>query len=166
MTSDFENGSSPIVINEFMTRNTPENSQKIVDEYGEYDDWIELYNPGDDPVLLKGLYLSDKSASLRKFAFFDTVLPSRGYIRIWTDGQPGQGKYHADFKLSATNGDQILLSNGNGHIVDQIQFFAESGNPEARLPNVSYGRSSDGKSTWCSQKKATPLSVNEGCFSQ
>ena len=161
-----EEGNSPIVINEFMAKNTLANPALIVDEYGESDDWIELYNPADTQVSLNGLYLTDDPASLRGYTLFDTILPPHGHALIWADGQPDQGKQHADFKLSAENGDQIILSNGRGKIIDQIQFLANSGNPEARLPNQSYGRSTDGASMWCQQIAPTPSAGNSGCLKQ
>jgi hypothetical protein len=161
-----EEATSPIVINEFMAKNTSDNPAMIADEYGESDDWIELYNPADTQVSLKDLYLADNPASLHKYALFDTILSPHGYVVIWADGQPDQGKQHADFKLSATNGDQIILSNSRGRIIDQIQFLATSGNPEARLPDQSYGRSNDGASTWCRQSAPTPSAKNSGCLKQ
>ena len=159
-----EEGSSPVVINEFMAKNTSTNPQHTVDEHGEADDWIELYNPADTPVSLQDLYLSDNPKSLRKYALFDTVLPSHGYALIWADGQPDQGEHHTKFKLSATDGDQIILSNERGQIIDSVQFLANSGNPEARLPDQSYGRSTDGESGWCQQKLPSPLAENAGCL--
>ena len=164
-SSPGEEERSPIVINEFMTKNTSTNTNQIVDEYGEADDWIELYNSADKPVSLKGLYLSDSPTHLRKYALFDTVLPPFGYVLIWADNQPDQGKHHTKFKLSATDGDQIILSNDRGGIIDSVQFLANSGNPEARLPDQSYGRSADGANSWCQQKSPTPLVKNSGCLS-
>jgi hypothetical protein len=154
---------SPIVINEFMAKNTPENPLPIVDEYNEADDWVEMYNTADTAASLKGLYLSDNPSALRKFPLFDTVLPAHGFLLIWADGQPDQGKRHAHFKLSATNGDRIMLSNGKGRVVDEIDFLATSGNPQARLPNQSYGRTPDGINAWCQQITPTPALKNRGC---
>ncbi|HEX9252003.1 MAG TPA: CotH kinase family protein, partial [Ignavibacteriaceae bacterium] len=42
--------SNDIVINEFMA----DNAATITDPSGEYDDWIELYNPTSDPIVLTG----------------------------------------------------------------------------------------------------------------
>lgn len=161
-----EEESSPVVINEFMAKNTSTNPVQTVDEHGEADDWIELYNPADTSVSLKGLYLSDNPTSLRKYALFDTTLPPHGYVLVWVDGQPEQGEHHAKFKLSATNGDQLILSSGRGHIIDSVKFLATSGNPEARLPNQSYGRSPNGAKRWCQQKISSPLNENAGCLKQ
>ncbi|NOZ62418.1 MAG: lamin tail domain-containing protein [Calditrichaeota bacterium] len=46
---------SQIVINEFLAGNETINT----DEDGEYEDWIELYNAGDDAVDLTGFTITD-----------------------------------------------------------------------------------------------------------
>ena len=49
------NPASGLFINEFMA----DNDNIVADEYGEYEDWIELYNSGQTSVDLGGMYLSD-----------------------------------------------------------------------------------------------------------
>ncbi len=44
-----------LFINEFMA----DNDTIVADEYGEYDDWIEIYNSGSTTVDLGGMYLTD-----------------------------------------------------------------------------------------------------------
>ena len=44
-----------IFINELMA----DNNTTIADEYGEYDDWVEIFNGDDEPVWLGDKYLSD-----------------------------------------------------------------------------------------------------------
>jgi hypothetical protein len=46
----YENAPSDIVINELM----PVNSTTVADNYGEFDDWIELYNLSSSTVDLSG----------------------------------------------------------------------------------------------------------------
>src|SRR5665647_1552707 len=55
----------PVVINELM----PVNSTTVADNYGEYDDWIELYNLSPSPQDLTGCYLSDKKATGQNGSF-------------------------------------------------------------------------------------------------
>ncbi len=43
-----------LYINEFCAKNS-----MIPDEMGEFDDWIELYNAGQDTVNLSGLYMTN-----------------------------------------------------------------------------------------------------------
>jgi hypothetical protein len=44
-----------LFINEFMA----DNDHVVQDEFGEYDDWIEIYNAGAAPIDLGGMYLTD-----------------------------------------------------------------------------------------------------------
>ena len=50
---------SGIFINEFMASNNSVHA----DEYGDFDDWIELYNSADKPMNIAGLYLTDNLAN-------------------------------------------------------------------------------------------------------
>ena len=47
-----------LVINEFLASN----SGLFLDNYGDDDDWIEIFNFGDDPVRLNKLYFTDDPA--------------------------------------------------------------------------------------------------------
>ncbi len=148
-----------VVINEFMASN---GTTVYVDENNEADDWIELYNKGGTPASLKGLFLSDDSTELDKFALPDTVLPAHGFVVVWADNEENQGSLHASFKLSAQNGEEIILTQDGKTIIDRIQFFISSNNPTARVPDESYGRWTDGAETWAQQKQPTPGSANLG----
>jgi hypothetical protein len=158
-----EQPATALQINEFMTSNPPDSSGGIVDESGDADDWIELYNTADTAVPLGGLFLTDDSTQLAKFALHDTAIGPQAHYLLWADEQGQQGTNHANFKLSAVEGEELILSDGQSTIFDRIQFFATSPNPEARLPDVAYGRSADGASTWCRQQTPTPGGSNSGC---
>src|SRR5665647_3604800 len=72
----------PVVINELM----PVNSTTVADSYGEYDDWIELYNLSPSPQDLAGCYLSDKKSHRTKWKFpTGTSISGNGYLIIWAD---------------------------------------------------------------------------------
>ena len=68
-----------IVINEGSNKN----ATTILDEDGEYKDWIELYNAGADPVNLAGYSLSDGSAQPGQWVFADYVLQPGQHIVIF-----------------------------------------------------------------------------------
>lgn len=148
-----------ILINEFMAGN---NASGCVDEYGDSDDWIELYNSGAEPVQMGKYMLSDDSLRLNKYLLPDTLLGSGQHLLIWADDEPQQGIWHAPFKLSATDGEEIILSGADERIVDRIQFFPENNNPIARVPDESYGRLTDGDSLWGQQNTPTPGATNTG----
>ncbi len=146
--------SSPVIINEFMASN---GAGVYLDENNEPDDWIELYNAGKSGVSLKGLFLSDDSAKLDKFALPDTLVPSHGFVVVWADNQKSQGSLHASFKLSNKLGEEIFLTQGEKTILDSVTFFASDISSDE-----SFGRWTDGAATWATQAKPTPGSANSG----
>ena len=125
-----------VVINELMAVNT----NSVVDPQGHHEDWLELHNITDKPVLLTGMYLTDKMDNLRKWEFPEnTEIPPRGYLIVWLD-EDGKAKegLHANFKLSR-KGETVMLvdtdARGN-QVIDAIT-FEEQQNDTAigRLPN-------------------------------
>jgi hypothetical protein len=149
----------PVVINEFMAANEPGGP---VDEYGDADDWIELYNAGYAAVNVSDLYLSDDSLHLHAYSLPDTVVPPGGFLLIWADDEPAEGRWHAPFKLSWRSGDEIILTQGLEQQVDRYRFFPENDNPTARVPGTSFGRAEDGADLWGQQLQPTPGAANEG----
>ena len=68
--------SAQVVINEYSCSNI----STIVDNYGEYNDWLETYNPSSSAVSLSGYYLSDKSSKPDKWMFPAGVsVPANGF---------------------------------------------------------------------------------------
>ena len=55
------------------------------DEYGEYDDWIEIYNKGSNSINLNNYYLSDDISNLTKYIFPDYILGPNEYFIVWAD---------------------------------------------------------------------------------
>jgi hypothetical protein len=142
----------PLFVNEFMAANTA----TIADEWGQYDDWVEIYNAGAHPVDLTGLTLSDDRAEPNRYTFPPVVLGPRDFLLVWCDGEPVQGPYHASFRLAAT-GEYIGLfaSAANGHAaIDTLTFGPQ-------LDDVSYGREPDGGPVWRSYTRATPRLSNQ-----
>ena len=141
----------------FLNEVMPSNS-KIADEYDEKDDWIEIYNGGNSPLFLGGMYVTDDLDELTKWQIKSApiLLPGQFSI-IWADGQPEQGGRHASFKLKKEGEALALVQEVNGilHILDDIQF---PGVPS----DVSYGRREDGKSPWVFFGEASPQASNNG----
>jgi hypothetical protein len=106
-----------LVINEFMA----DNDTIVPDPNGEYDDWIELYNNSNNTISLNGYFLSDESSDLTQWAFPDTSIGPNEYLIIWADDEEGQPGLHANFKLSAS-GEEIVLVAPDTTIVDQVAF--------------------------------------------
>lgn len=131
--------SDDIVINEFMA----DNGNAIADPNGEYDDWIELYNPTSNPITLTGRYLTDKKDNLTKYQFTqpNLVLNPNEYLLIWCDEQGTQQGIHTNFKLSAS-GEFIGLVESDGiSIIDSLSFGPQT-------TDISFGRLPDGGSNW------------------
>jgi hypothetical protein len=143
---------APILfINEFLAKNNTTNQ----DSSGEYDDWVEIYNPGSEPVLLLGMFLSDDLGSSTKWAFPDVSIGPEEYLLIWCDDDPEQGPLHATFKLGAS-GEEIglfsSLADGND-LIDGYSF----GNQSA---DISEGRLQDGSLPWVFFTEPTPETTN------
>ncbi len=135
---------SGLFINEFLAGNSSTNS----DEYGEYDDWIEIYNETGLPLNIGGLYLTDDLQDPCKYQipwnFSDTTtVPPGGFLLFWSDGQPEQGMLHTNFKLNR-GGEQIGLV----QVMDNDTVFVDSLTFSEQLTDVSYGRYPDGSLTW------------------
>lgn len=124
---------SPVVINEFMASN----SMTAADEFGEFNDWIELYNNSGSAVNLGGWILTDNPANLTKWDFpTNTMIPAFGYLIVWADEDSSQGPLHANFKLSAL-GEQLMLINSSGTVLQNITFGAQQ-------TDMGYARSPNG----------------------
>jgi hypothetical protein len=120
---------SDLVINEFMASNTG----TYADLSGEYDDWIELYNASENEILLDGYTLTDDIEDLKQWEFPEgTKISAGGYLIIWADNEEDQEGLHANFKLSSSGEDLILLDS-TSQVIDQLTF-------DTQIDDVSYGR--------------------------
>jgi hypothetical protein len=142
-----------LVINEFMAQN----NSFIADQNGDYDDWIEVYNYGENAVDIAGMYLTDDILFPAKWRIpenhpSETIIPPLGYLLIWADEGTSEGTLHANFKLSA-DGEEIALLDGNGNIIDSIAFGPQQA-------DVSYGRMPDGTGAWQFFAAPTPDASN------
>lgn len=70
-----------IFINEFMASN----ASTVIDENGDYDDWIELFNTADSVVNLGGMYLTDDISVRTKWKIPDTTIAAGGFLLFWAD---------------------------------------------------------------------------------
>ena len=124
-----ETVSSSILINEVMASNP----SVIPNAEGEFYDWIELRNLGEEAVSLAGWGLSDDSSISAKWVFPEgTVIEGGGYLLVYCSDEnradPG-GELHTNFKLKSGS-DTAVLSNTSGRVADALT-----------LPNVTSGHS-------------------------
>lgn len=94
---------SDLVINEVSIKN----SGSTIDEFNNDPDWIEIYNKGDNNINLKGLYLSDDSTDLHKWAFGDAEIEPDQYMLVYASGldysEPLQTPPDDTVKISSSN---------------------------------------------------------------
>ncbi|MCA9735642.1 MAG: CotH kinase family protein [Deferribacteres bacterium] len=143
-------------INEIMALN----EAVVGDEAGEFDDWIELYNSGDAPINIAGLYFTDDLKvpgmwQIPENGLEETIVQPHGFLLLWADRQPAQGALHVDFKLSG-DGEAlgIFIDTGDTLVcVDSLNFAAQQ-------TNISWGRTPDGGVTLQFFTVPTPGSAN------
>lgn len=125
-----------VVINEVLASN----DSVQADQDGEYDDYIELYNSSTSTIDLSGYYLSDDASNLSKWRFPNgNSIAASGFLVVWADDDTLQSGLHANFKVSATNGETIFLSDASSSLLDSLQLSPQT-------TDISYGRFPDGSS--------------------
>ena len=86
-----------LVINEFMGSN----KNYVVDRYGQFDDWIEIFNTGEDPVSFENLYITDDPHDPGKYSLAgNPIIEQNEFKLFWADNQEEQGIDHVSFKIS------------------------------------------------------------------
>lgn len=128
---DSENAAN-VVINELM----PVNSYTAMDEYLEFDDWVELYNNTSDKIDLSGYYLTDSKKNLSKWQIpSGTFINGKSFLIIWTDGDSLQTGLHTNFKLSSS-GEKVLLVTPEKKILDEVEYGENNEEKSySRVPN-------------------------------
>lgn len=133
---------SQIVINEYSAANY----DYATDNYGDYEDWFELYNTGPNDVDLSGYYLSDKSDNLTKWQFNNSVtINSNDRLVVFCSGRNEitGTSVHTNYKLHQTKGNEwVILTNPDGVTVEDSVFIRPC------LTNHSRGRLLDGDPNW------------------
>jgi hypothetical protein len=131
-----------IVINEFLALN----GSCCIDSEGDNDDYIELFNFGNDEVNVAGLYITDDMGNQQNYFQIpnvdnSTIIQPGDYLLLWADNESEQGTLHLGFKLNGT-GEHLALYMANGDsLIDEISFDAQN-------VDVAYGRYPDGGEDW------------------
>jgi hypothetical protein len=139
------------VLNEVLARN----DCAVVSPWGNYADFVELYNPGGSPVALGGLALGRSTAANNRWMFpAGATIPANGYLVIWCDGSRAAstsagGSLNAGFNLPGESG-AVLLFNLAGQPVDRVEYGFQ-------VEDLSVGRIAG---TWQLLAAATPGAAN------
>jgi hypothetical protein len=128
------------------------NLTTISDEFGEFNDWIEVFNASNEPIDIGGLFFTDNLANPGNWQIptFDpgaTTIEPGEYLLLWADNDTMQGILHLGFQLDIL-GESIGIYNGVTPI-DTITFTEQQS-------DVSFGRIPDGLDIWEAFQPATP----------
>ncbi len=121
------------VISEFMA----DNDSVLADGAGDFEDWIEIFNPTATPIDLAGYHLTDDPTNLTKWTFPAHVLPSGGRVVVFASGKvtgTPPGELHANFRLAKGGEYLALVAPGGGPVLHE---FSPAFPPQSS--DVSYG---------------------------
>ncbi|MBK8228203.1 MAG: CotH kinase family protein [Flavobacteriales bacterium] len=146
--------SAQVVINEVSAANW----SGPTDNFGEREDWIELYNSGGAAADLSGWYLSDSQNNNTKYQIAPgTTIPAGGRLVVWCSGRgTTAAPLHTNFKITQAAGERAVLSNASGTIVDNFQIV------NTTQADHSWGRTTDGAAAWSLFLTPTPNAANAG----
>lgn len=128
------------------------------------DGWVEIYNPGNVSVSLKGYHIGKKKKFSKGYELPDCKVPARGFLVIYCDKEDTYlDKYkeiHTDFRLSNDEDGYVYLYNASAELVDSMII------PAMPAPNVSYGRLTEGSDQLGYQLKSTRGAKNCGTLAK
>lgn len=158
-----------IIISEVMA-----SSQILLpDCYGDFSDWIELFNAGSNAVSLAGWYLSDDPTDPDKWEFPHLVVEPGQRVVIFCSGRDvvREGQIHTSFSLSS-GGESLVLSSYLGSVADSVTYgdsdkncsyiFSGSDAVATHYPTPGYPNDDAGYEAFCaSQTAGGPLVIWE-----
>lgn len=147
----YVSAATPLIINELMQSNI----DLVFDDLNDFpDSWVELHNPGSEPVDLGGYAICTEADPSKAYRLPSLTVAPGGYAVVYCD-KVGEG-LHADFRLDSGKGAGVYLF-AEGDMVDGV-----SGLKKQPAPNIAYGRTTDGAETWGYMATPTPGSANCG----
>lgn len=117
------------------------NDGSLQDEDGEFADWIEINNRGDQAIDLAGWYLTDDEEDLTKWQFPSHFLQAGEYLVVFASGKDRDisgNQFHTNFAMSA-DGEYLALVQPDGQTI--ASEFAPEFPPQR--DDVSYGIGSE-----------------------
>ena len=150
------NSDAQVIINEYSCSNM----SGYTDNFGEREDWVELYNTTGAAIDLTGYYLSDKASDLLKWPIPSGSIPANGFKMVIASKRDvvNGAELHPNFNLKQTQNEWIILSNTFGNVVDSIKIV------NMTKANHSCGRSTNGAPDWKLFTTPTPNANNVGAL--
>ncbi len=157
-----------VVINEVMTAGRI----GLRDADGDYSDWAELFNAGDEPWDLTGWYLSDDPGKSAKWEIPALTLAPGEYAVVFCSGKDRRdGELHTGFALSKSGGG-LYLFDPDGAPAGELEYTAmerdqvcrrtESGLEYTYEATPGYPNDAEGYEAYISASdKHGPLVINE-----
>jgi len=142
------------LINEYSCSN-----RSMSDNFGNYEDWVELYNPTAGVINLTGYYLSDNPNNPLKWRFPGGIIQPFGHLTVICSGRDSlTGAIpHTNFRLTQLKPESILLSDTAGNLLEEYTLFVTQN-------GHSYGRIADGDSIWGIFTSPTQGAINTNAF--
>lgn len=128
-------------INEVMIVN---DSTSVVDDFGRYNAWVELYNSTFGPLEISSVFLTNDPSKPTLYPVplgdVNTEIPARQHILFWADGQPNKGTFHTNFVFTPGEDNYIAIYDADGKsLIDEITV------PGDLKPGQTYARKVDGE---------------------
>lgn len=156
-----------LFINEIMAKNA-----SFADPNGDFDDWVEIYNPNNYAVDLGGMYMTDSHYSNGISAWTQipttnpdvTTIPAHSYKIVWFDEDLDQGPLHINDKLGG-GADAVYLIDSDGITLVDSYIWTEA--TDLNVDDRSIGRLPDGTDNWVlfgagQTNPCTPGASNQG----
>lgn len=127
------------VINEVMVVN----EDSYMDDFGQRNGWIEIYNNTAKTQDLGGRFLTNDRNNPKKYPIprgdILTKIPPHQHVLFWADEEPFNGTFHVNFKLDPTKENYIALYENDGKtLLDEIVI------PAGMQADRTYGYAKDG----------------------
>ncbi len=151
-----KNHPEKLVINEIQVANI----DQFIDPSLNYGGWIELYNPTDVNINLRGLVVSDHLGNKCQLPENMDVVGPHQFKNLWFDHYDTGNAYsdeaykQINFKLQWEGG-TIIIGDSDGNLILQQEY-------PAGIQRCSYARTEDGARGWQWTGTPTPEATNAG----
>ena len=111
----------------FISEFVPDNARTLVDEDGQFPDWLEIQNPNTTPIDLAGYFLTDNPAQLTKWAFPPVTIPANDALIVFASGKNrtnNPARLHTSFQLNADGGFLALVRPDGSSVVSYFNYPA------------------------------------------